>query len=187
MLKPLLLASAMALALPAFAQPTNAPPVRQQDAPAQDAGAATSDHDPTAGPSADGAPPRPIVGVQVNGGVTTSGAGTPGTVSTGTEPGGEATARAGASAGVGGPLDIDALWPSISGTGADLTPLEFGTWLLETQGQDIEAQVEATRHGRSANLPAVQVLNVTAAALARADSNRDWRVSREELRAFAAQ
>lgn len=90
-----------------------------------------------------------------------------------------------AETGVGGPLDIDSQWGELSSNGTDLTPLEFGTWMLEAQGQTVESQVEATKRGRAANLPAVQVLNVTGMAFAEADMDNDMRVSREELRAFA--
>lgn len=89
--------------------------------------------------------------------------------------------------GMGGPLDIDAQWSGIGGGADGLDRLAFGTWLLEQSGQNVERQVEATRRSRAANLPAVQVLNVTGGAFAEADANRDMRISREELRAFAGE
>jgi hypothetical protein len=87
--------------------------------------------------------------------------------------------------GMGGPLDIDNQWSSISASGGDLTPLDFGTWLLQQNGQDVERQVGSTLRSRASNLPAIQVLNLTAGAFAQADLNNDMRVSRDELRAFA--
>lgn len=88
--------------------------------------------------------------------------------------------------GMGGPIDVDAEWAAIAPAGDQLTPLEFGIWLLEENGQDVDGQVESSLRSRASNLPAVQVLNVTARALAQADTNRDWRVSRDELMVFAA-
>ena len=87
--------------------------------------------------------------------------------------------------GMGGPVDIDSQWSSISAGGDSLDRLEFGTWLLEQSGEDVARQVEATRRSRAANLPAVQVLNFTGAAFADADKDGDMRISRDELRAFA--
>lgn len=87
--------------------------------------------------------------------------------------------------GMGGPIDVASQWSSVSPTGAALTPLQFGVWLLDAYGQKVDRPVEATKRGRKANLPAIQVLNVTAGALSEADTNHDWRVSREELMAFA--
>lgn len=65
-----------------------------------------------------------------------------------------------------------------------LTPLEFGTWVMAANGQDMTAQVNKTRQSKSANLPAVKVLNATADAFAKADSNKDKLVSPEELTTF---
>jgi hypothetical protein len=87
--------------------------------------------------------------------------------------------------GMGGPLDIDSQWSSISANGGDLTPLDFGTWLLQQNGQNIGRQVGSSLRSRASNLPAIQVLNLTAGAFAQADLNNDMRVSRDELRAFA--
>jgi hypothetical protein len=87
--------------------------------------------------------------------------------------------------GVGGPIDVASQWSTISPRGGDLTPLEFGLWVLEQNGKDVDRQVEATRRSRASHLPAIQVLNVTAGALAQADTNGDWRVSQSELQAFA--
>lgn len=86
--------------------------------------------------------------------------------------------------GMGGPIDVESQWSTMSPSGAALTPLEFGVWILDAHGQKVDQPVEATKRSRKDNLPAVQVLNVTAGALAEADTNHDWRVSREELMAF---
>lgn len=230
MLKSLLAGSALALAIPAFAQTTNSdPPVgpqqQQQQQQQQQTGTSEpgthsghtaspspigttpADHDPTMDDADTAGTPRPITGVQVNGGVSTTrggstGAGTAGTV-TGNpaaqgpaqdqgamQQGGQAgtsVQAAGQMSGrmqaMGGPID----WAAIGGDDGHLTPLEFGIWYLEAQGQDIDRMVAESLRSRASNLPAVQVLNVTAAALAQADVNHDWRVSREELQAFTGQ
>jgi hypothetical protein len=67
-----------------------------------------------------------------------------------------------------------------------LTPLAFGEWVLAAQGNDMSAQVDKTRTGKSAGLPATKVLNATAAEFSRADANKDRMVSREELKAYLA-
>lgn len=87
--------------------------------------------------------------------------------------------------GMGGPLDIDSQWSSISANGSGLDRIAFGTWLLEQNGEDVDRQVRATMRSRAVNLPAVQVLNVTGEAFSDADMNGDMRISRDELRAFA--
>lgn len=67
-----------------------------------------------------------------------------------------------------------------------LTPLEFGTWVLAAQGNDMSGQVEKTRQSRAANLPATKVLNATAAEFSKADTNKDQKVSQDELKAYLA-
>ena len=62
-----------------------------------------------------------------------------------------------------------------------LTPLEFGTWVLAASGQDMTAQVEKTKTGKQANLPAVKVLNATAAEFSKADKDRNRMISPDEL------
>ncbi len=91
--------------------------------------------------------------------------------------------------GMGGPADIQGQWSSYDTDGnGSLTPLEFGKWMMEANGQGaMNARVDATRTGRQSNLPAINVLNMTAGALARADTNGDWMVSREELMAYSPQ
>lgn len=86
---------------------------------------------------------------------------------------------------MGGPIDVDAEWSIYATDASRLSPLEFGVWMLEAGGQDVEQQVEASMRSRASNLPAIQVLNVTADALAQADLNGDWYVSREEMMRFA--
>lgn len=92
-------------------------------------------------------------------------------------------ASAGETMGMGGPIDVAAAWTASGG--GELTPLEFGTWILEQHGQSVAAQVEADMRSRASNLPAVQVLNVTAGAFVQADANHDGRISRDELQMFA--
>lgn len=106
---------------------------------------------------------------------------------TGTATG--ASTGSAASTGMGGPADIQGQWSSYDSDGnGSLTPLEFGKWMMEANGQGaMNARVDATRTGRQSNLPAINVLNMTAGALARADTNGDWMVSREELMAYSPQ
>jgi penicillin V acylase-like amidase (Ntn superfamily) len=70
------------------------------------------------------------------------------------------------------------------GNKGSLTPLEFGTWVLATSGQDMSAQVEKTKTGKQANLPAVKVLNATAAEFSKADKDRNRTISPDELTAY---
>lgn len=65
-----------------------------------------------------------------------------------------------------------------------LNPLQFGTWVMAAQGQDLTAQVNKSKTGRQANLPATRVLNATAGEFSKADKNGDRSVSREELRDY---
>ncbi|MGE3747615.1 MAG: hypothetical protein AB7G25_18170 [Sphingomonadaceae bacterium] len=72
-----------------------------------------------------------------------------------------------------------------AGTG-QLTPLEFGSWILAAQGNDMSAQIEQSRKSRSANLPSTRVLNATSAEFSKADTNKDWMISQDELRNYLA-
>lgn len=67
-----------------------------------------------------------------------------------------------------------------------LTPLEFGTWVLAAQGNDMSAQIEKSRQSRQANLPSTKVLNATAAEFSKADTNKDRAISQDELRTYLA-
>jgi hypothetical protein len=73
-----------------------------------------------------------------------------------------------------------------AGGKGQLTPLEFGTWVLAAQGNDMGAQVEKSRQSRQANLPSTKVLNATAAEFSKADSNKDRSISQDELRSYLA-
>ena len=46
------------------------------------------------------------------------------------------------------------------------------------------AQVEKSRQSKAANLPAVKVLNATAAEFVKADTDRDRRITPAELSAY---
>ena len=126
-------------------------------------------------------------------GAGASAQGTPSTTGTTAMPGTGGNAAGGTgsatSTGMGGPADIQGQWSSYDSDGnGSLTPLEFGKWMMEANGQGaMNARVDATRTGRQSNLPAINVLNMTAGALARADTNGDWMVSREELMAYSPQ
>jgi len=65
-----------------------------------------------------------------------------------------------------------------------LTPLEFGTWVLAANGQDMTSQVEQSKTGKQENLAAVKVLNATAAEFAKADTNQDKAFSPDELTTY---
>lgn len=67
-----------------------------------------------------------------------------------------------------------------------LTPLEFGSWVMAAQGNDMTAQVERSRQSKAANLPATKVLNATATEFSKADTNKDHMVSQDELRTYLA-
>ncbi|HWW63955.1 MAG TPA: hypothetical protein VNZ43_04280 [Sphingomonadaceae bacterium] len=66
-----------------------------------------------------------------------------------------------------------------------LSPLEFGTWVMAAQGEDVRPARRGRRSKRS-GLSAVKILNATGAAFNKADANRDRSVSRDELVAFLA-
>ena len=72
------------------------------------------------------------------------------------------------------------------GNKGQLTPLEFGAWVLAAQGNDMGKQIEKTRQSRQANLPATKVLNATAAEFSKADANKDRTISQDELRTYLA-
>jgi hypothetical protein len=65
-----------------------------------------------------------------------------------------------------------------------LTPLAFGNWILAARGQDMTAQVEKTRQSKKAGLPAVKVLNATAAEFTKADADHDRKITPTELTAY---
>jgi hypothetical protein len=73
-----------------------------------------------------------------------------------------------------------------AGSKGQLTPLEFGSWVLAAQGHDMNAQIEKSRQSRQANLPATKVLNATAAEFSKADANKDRAISQDELRSYLA-
>ena len=177
MLKPILLAGALTIAAPAFAQDAAAPHVHN---PTMEAATETilPDNERRGLSYWVNSGDMGVLGSPKWGLASTWGSHAHASID-GMEAGGEGYA------GMGGPVDIDTQWPEISAAGTPLTPLEFGTWLLEQGGQDVGRQVEATKRSRAANLPAVQVLNVTGSAFAEADLTRDLRVSRAELRAGA--
>ena len=72
------------------------------------------------------------------------------------------------------------------GNKGQLTPLEFGAWVLAAQGNDMGKQIEKTLQSRQANLPATKVLNATAAEFSKADANKDRTISQDELRTYLA-
>lgn len=65
-----------------------------------------------------------------------------------------------------------------------LSPLQFGEWVMAAQGRDMSAQINKSRTGKGAGLPATKVLNATSAEFGRADKNGDRMISREELLAY---
>ena len=80
---------------------------------------------------------------------------------------------------------VQAEWAKYDkGNKGSLTPLEFGEWVMAANGQDMTTQVASTRTSKMANLPAVKVLNATAGAFSKADTNKDRSVSPDELTTF---
>ncbi|API60062.1 hypothetical protein BSL82_12730 [Tardibacter chloracetimidivorans] len=67
-----------------------------------------------------------------------------------------------------------------------LTPLEFGTWVMAKQGNDMSAEVEKTKSSKRANIPAVKVLNATGTMFLKADTNGDRRITPDELASAVA-
>lgn len=70
------------------------------------------------------------------------------------------------------------------GNKGKLTALEFGTWMMAAKGEDVTAQVEKTKTSKRGNLPAIKVLNATAADFSKADKDKDRMISPEELAVF---
>lgn len=77
---------------------------------------------------------------------------------------------------------VNAEWAKYDeGNKGKLTPLEFGNWVMAAKGQDVTAQVEKTKTSKKANLPAIKVLNETAADFTKADTDKDRMISPNEL------
>ncbi len=80
---------------------------------------------------------------------------------------------------------VNADWAKYdTGNKGKLTPLEFGSWIMAAQGQDVTATVEKSQHSKKSNLPAVKVLNATSGQFAKADTDKDKAISPNELAAF---
>ena len=80
---------------------------------------------------------------------------------------------------------VNADWAKYDeGNKGKLTPLEFGVWLMASQGQDVSAKVEKTQHSKASNLPAVKVLNATSGQFAKADTDKDKAISPNEMASF---
>ncbi len=62
-----------------------------------------------------------------------------------------------------------------------LTPLEFGQMVMASQAPASGGSVARERYSKKSNNAATDVLNQTAAAFGKADANRDFRVSGDEL------
>ena len=67
-----------------------------------------------------------------------------------------------------------------------LTPLEFGEWVMAAQGNDMSAKAEKSRQSKASGLASTKVLNATATEFSRADTNKDRAVSQDELKAYLA-
>lgn len=80
---------------------------------------------------------------------------------------------------------VQADWAKYDKAGkGQLTALEFGTWIMAANGQDMTAQVESSKTSKRANLPAVKVLNATATEFGKADTDKSKTVSPEELATY---
>lgn len=152
-------------------------------APAPDAGAPAPD---TAAPAPDTASPAP----DASGTADTSASTTAPTDAT--QPAAPAPAASASTAPAVDPAKaqkaaatVQADWAKYDkGNKGSLTPLEFGTWVLAASGQDMSAQVEKSKTGKQANLPAVKVLNATAAEFSKADKDHNRAISPDELTAY---
>jgi cytoskeletal protein RodZ len=189
MTKTLLLAGAalMTLSGAAIAQDTMPAPTTPPDSttPATDATAAppttpAPDASSTASPTGStpaeaGATPDSTTAPTV----ATEGAAGANTGTAGTTDAAAATASTGAAA------SVQADWGKYDkeNTGY-LTPLQFGSWVLASRGQDMTAQVEKTRQSKKAGLPAVKVLNATAGEFVKADADHDRKITPAELSAY---
>ena len=150
------------------AAPAAAPTVAQSTEPAADAAAAT----PAAPASATANASPPATPTAPAAATADAAAATP-------SPAAPASASADASA------KVSADWAKYDeGNKGKLTPLEFGSWVLAKNGQDVTAQVEKTKTSKKANLPAIKVLNATSAEFAKADKDKDRMISPDELASY---
>ena len=67
-----------------------------------------------------------------------------------------------------------------------LTALEFGTWAMAKQGNDVGDVVEKTKTSKKSDLPAVKVLNATGSMFLKADKNGDRHITPDELAGYVA-
>ncbi|MFS0736537.1 hypothetical protein ABC347_05760 [Sphingomonas sp. 1P06PA] len=103
------------------------------------------------------------------------------TASAAPAPGAEGTKVASADA----TAKVQSGWATYDkGNKGSLTALEFGTWIMAANGQDMTAQVEKSKAGKQANLPAVKVLNATATEFSKADADKSKTISPEELATY---
>lgn len=159
-------ASPPAADAPAPAPDTAAPGVAQSPPPAADAAATTP-----AAPAVAQTVPATDTAATTDTGATTDTAAT--------------TQAAPATASADATAKVNADWAKYDeGNKGKLTALEFGTWNLAAKGQDMTAQVEKTKTSKRANLPAVKVLNATAADFSKADTDKDKMISPTELAVF---
>lgn len=143
---------------------TTAPPAGDMAAPAADAAAPA--------PAADASTPAPPV-AQSTAPAAEAAATTPGAASAPATASADATAK------------VQADWAKYDKDNkGKLTPLEFGTWTMAAKGQDMTAQVEKTKTSKRSNLPAIKVLNATAADFSKADTDKDRMISPNELAVF---
>jgi hypothetical protein len=148
--------------------------------PAPDAAAgAPAPADAAPPPAADAAAPAPDAAAPAAPAVAQST--TPAADAAATTPAAPATATASADASA----KVQADWAKYDeGNKGKLTPLEFGTWTMAAKGEDVSAQVEKTKTSKRSNLPAIKVLNATAADFSKADKDRDKMISPDELAVF---
>lgn len=172
-------AALMAISASAMAQSTTPEPA--PDA-ATTAPAPMETTQPTAGPAApaaaEGAPAVAQSTTPAADAVTT-------TPAANAEASAAATPTAPAAASADASAKVNADWAKYDvGNKGKLTPLEFGSWVLAKNGQDVTAQVEKTKTSKKANLPAIKVLNATSAEFAKADKDKDRMISPDELAGY---
>lgn len=155
--------------------------VPASQAPAPSAPAAASDPASTpAAPDAASAPAAPDATAAAPAPTTDQSASTPAPAGTATA---DATAAPAANPSV--VAEVQSKWATYDTSNkGQLTPLEFGEWVMAAKGSDVSKAVEKTRSSKASGLAATKVLNATGSAFAKADTNKDGGVSPDELAAF---
>lgn len=186
--KLMLMGGAALIALSGTAMAQTAAPEAMPDAAATPTAAAPMDAAPAAdsAPSMPGSAPAVAQSTEPAADAAATNPPMPATAdATAPAPAGATTAPAMATASAEASAAVNADWAKYDeGNKGKLTPLEFGSWVLAKNGQDVTAQVEKTKTSKKANLPAIKVLNATSAEFAKADKDKDRMISPDELAVY---